>query len=56
MDQEKVSAIASWLPPTNRKQLQRFFGFANFYRRFIKDFSGIARPLYDLIKKTTDWV
>ena len=54
MDQEKVTAIASWLPPTNRKQLQRFLGFANFYRRFIKDFSGTARPLYDLTKKTTD--
>ena len=56
MDQEKVMTIASWLPPTNRKQLQRFLGFANFYRRFIKDFSGTARPLYDLTKKTTDWV
>ena len=31
MDQEKVSAIASWLPPMNRKQLQRFLRFANFY-------------------------
>ena len=56
MDPEKVSAIASWLPPTTRKQLQRFLGFANFYRRFIKDFSGTARPLYDLTKKTTDWL
>jgi hypothetical protein len=56
MDQEKVSAIASWLPPTNRKQLQCFLGFANFYQRFIKDFSGMARPLYDLTKKTIDWV
>jgi hypothetical protein len=55
MDPEKVSAIASWLPPTTRRQLQRFLGFANFYRRFIKDFSGVARPLYDLTKKTVDW-
>jgi hypothetical protein len=31
MDPKKVSAIASWLPPSNRKQLQRFLGFANFY-------------------------
>jgi hypothetical protein len=55
MDPEKVSAIESWLPPTTRRQLQRFLGFANFYRRFIKDFSGVARPLYDLTKKTVDW-
>jgi hypothetical protein len=51
-----VSAIASWLPPTNRKYLQRFLEFANFYRRFIKDFSGTARPFYHLIKKMTDWI
>ena len=56
MDPEKVSTIASWLLPTTRKQLQQFLGFANFYRRFIKDFSGTARPLYDLTKKTTNWV
>jgi hypothetical protein len=54
IDQEKVSVIASWLPPINRKQLQRFLGFANFYRWFIKDFSGMVRPLYDLTKKTTE--
>jgi hypothetical protein len=56
MHQEKVSAIASWLPLTNRKQLQRFLRFANYYRRFIKDFSGTARLRSDLTKKTTDWV
>ena len=55
MDPEKVLAIETWLPPTTRRQLQRFLGFANFYRRFIKDFSGIARPLYDLTKKIADW-
>jgi hypothetical protein len=56
MDQEKVLAIASWLPPTNRQQLQRFLGFTNIYRRFIKDFVVTVRPLYDLTKKTTEWV
>jgi hypothetical protein len=55
MDPEKVAAITSWLPPTTRRHLQRFLGFANFYRRFISDFAGVARPLYDLTKKTAEW-
>jgi hypothetical protein len=55
MDPEKVLAITAWEPPTTRKQLQRFLGFANFYRRFIADFSGITKPLYDLTRKTVDW-
>lgn len=55
MDPEKVAAITAWEPPTTKKQLQRFLGFANFYRRFIRDFSGVAKPLYDLTKKTAEW-
>ena len=45
MDPAKVSAVADWPVPTSRKDLQRFLGFANFYRRFIKDYSMIAQPL-----------
>ena len=55
MDPTKVEAVVGWEAPTTKKQLQRFLGFANFYRRFIKDFSGVARPLYDLTKLTADW-
>ena len=55
MDPAKVEAIAGWDTPKNLKALQAFTGFANFYRRFIKDFSGIARPLNDLTKKNTPW-
>ena len=35
--------------------MQLFLGFANFYRRFIKDFSLHARPLFDLTKKGVQW-
>lgn len=44
-DPDKVKAVSDWPTPENRKQLQCFLGFANFYRRFIKDFSRVAAPL-----------
>jgi hypothetical protein len=45
MDPTKISAISDWPTPKTKKQVQAFLGFANFYRRFIKDFSKIAKPL-----------
>jgi hypothetical protein len=48
MDPAKVAAIADWPIPKNKKEIQKFLGFANYYRRFIKDFSGIAKPLTSL--------
>ena len=45
MDPAKVSAVAAWPIPESRKQLQRFLGFANFYRRFIRGYSTVAAPL-----------
>ena len=51
MDPKKVEAIVKWPVPENVKQVQSYLGFANFYRRFIKDFAKIARPLAELTKK-----
>ncbi|KAL0188420.1 hypothetical protein M9458_015519, partial [Cirrhinus mrigala] len=49
MDQKKVDAILKWPPPRNVKELQRFLGFSNFYRRFIQGYSSITAPLTSLL-------
>ncbi|KAI0993916.1 hypothetical protein K3495_g14268, partial [Podosphaera aphanis] len=56
MDKEKVKAITTWEPPSSVRELQRFLGFANFYRRFIKDFSKICRPLTELLQKDKPYI
>jgi hypothetical protein len=48
MDPVKVAGVAEWPTPKNKKEVQQFLGFVNFYRRFVKDFSHHARPLFDL--------
>ena len=51
MDPTKLSGIAEWPTPTKVKDVRSFPGFANYYRRFIGDYSNIARPLINLTKK-----
>ena len=51
MDKKKVDAVAQWERPTTIKELQRFLGFANFYRRFIKNYAKEASKLYEFLKK-----
>lgn len=45
MQPEKVKAVLDWSKPRTLKELQSFLGFTNFYRRFIKDYAGITKPL-----------
>ena len=51
VDQAKVSIIKTPMPPTTIKGIRSFLGHAGFYRRFIRDFSKIARPLCTLLEK-----
>ncbi len=50
MDNNKVQSVLNWPQPMTIKELQRFLGFANFYRRFIRNFSTIAAPLTSLLR------
>ncbi|XP_031376072.1 uncharacterized protein LOC116191936, partial [Punica granatum] len=51
VDEEKVRAIQEWPSPTSVSNVRSFHGLASFYRRFVKDFSSIAAPLTEVIKK-----
>ena len=52
----KLSGIMDWPTPTTVRTVQSFLGFCNFYHRFIKDYSSIARPLFNLTKKDCPFV
>ena len=51
VDPEKVSAVTEWEPPKNVGEIRSFLGLAGYYRRFIENFSKIAKPMTELLKK-----
>ena len=51
VDKEKIELISKLSSPTNVKTVRQFLSHAGFYRRFIKDFLRIAKPLYKLLEK-----
>ena len=55
MDEGKVEAIRDWPEPQNKKELQQFLGFVNFYQQFIEGFARIAKPLTKLTGKE-EWL
>ena len=51
VDKAKIELIFKLPSPTNVKTVRQFLGHVGFYKRFIKDFSKIAKPLYKLLEK-----
>ena len=50
MESDSISAVHNWPTPTTVKEVQRFLGFANYYRRFIRGFGQVAAPITSLLK------
>ena len=56
VDKAKIKLISKLPSPTNVKTVRQFLGHAGFYKRFIKDFSKTAKPLYKLVEKDAKFV
>jgi hypothetical protein len=58
IDPGKVKDVLNWMPPTTASEIQSFLGLAGYYRRFIKDFSKIAKPMTKLLEKNKafEWI
>jgi len=56
MEKEKVDRVLSWPQPKNVKDVRKFLGLVNYYRRFIKDFARVTRLINMLTRKDEKWV
>jgi len=52
---EKVDRVLNWPEPKNIKDVRKFLGLVNYYRRFIKNFAQVAKPMNVLTKRNVKW-
>ena len=55
MEEKNMKAVLDWLVPKSVKDIQKFLGLANYYRRFIEGFVKITRLLHELARKEQKW-
>ena len=55
MEKKKIDGVLSWPEPKNVKDIRKFLGLTNYYRRFIKNFTQVARPINVLMRKDVKW-
>ena len=56
VDPTKVESVTNWQSPTSVKEIHSFLRLAGYYRRFIENFSKIAKPMTELLKKETKYI
>jgi hypothetical protein len=58
VDPGKVRDVSNWMLPTNVSEIRSFLGLAGYYRRFINDFSKVAKPMTKLLEKNKaiEWI
>jgi hypothetical protein len=54
-DDKKIDAVVKFPIPQSKKDIKSFLGLAGYYRKFIADFSAIARSLTNMLKKENEW-
>ena len=55
MEEDKVEGVLKWLAPQCVRDIRKFLGLANYYRRFVKDFAKVALPMNKLTRKDKRW-
>ena len=55
VDPAKIAAVKEWKAPKSVTEIHNFLGLAGYYRRFVQDFSKIAKPMTKLLQKDTGY-